>query len=139
MCSRWVEHIIPEKKRGLILISGSMKYRLEMIALANKLRTEKCVKIIEPSDNRYIESTDLIDKAKNHQIFEGLIEKADSLLIFNKNGYIGLSTAMEIQKALDCKVPVRLLFEPEAIEFKALCAHPDYDIKVYQFINDKGN
>ncbi|GAH52887.1 unnamed protein product, partial [marine sediment metagenome] len=40
------------------------------------------------------------------------------------------STAMEIQKALDCNVPVRFLFDPEAIEFQALCRHPDYDIKV---------
>ena len=45
-------------------------------------------------------------------------------------GYVGLSTAMEIQKALDCNIPVRFLFEPEALEFKSLCKHPDYNIKV---------
>ena len=122
--------MIPVENKGLTLISGSMKFRQEMIALANKLMAENPGEVIEPSDKRYIESTDLIDKAKNHQIFEGLIEKANLLLVFNKNGYVGLSTAMEIQKAFDCKVPVRLIFEPEALEFKALCVHPNYDISV---------
>lgn len=110
-----------------------MKFRQEMIDLSKKLKFDTYKEVIEPSDEIYIEITEIIDKAKNHVIFENLIEDADLLLVYNKNGYIGLSTAMEIQKALDCNVPIRLLFEPDDITFKALCIHPDYDVKVDKF------
>ncbi len=107
-----------------------MKFRQEMIDLSIKLKIEIGKEVIEPSDEKYIESTDILDKANNHAIFEKLIENAELVLVYNKNGYIGLSTAMEIQKAFDSKVPVRLLFEPDDIAFKALCVHSDYDIMV---------
>ena len=118
------------KQKYLILISGSMRFKEEMTLLSTKLREFGNNKIIEPSDDIYYQGIGLIEKAKNHKIFEKLIENADLLLVYNKEGYIGLSSAMEIQKALDCKVPVRLLCEPEAIEFKAFCLHPEYDFKV---------
>jgi len=125
--------ILNVKKTGLILISGSMKFKQEMIDLSDKLKSGGYKKVIEPSDEIYINSMVVLDKAKNHAIFENLVEEADLLIVYNKNGYIGISTAMEIQKAMDSKVPVRLLCEPEAIEFKALCLHPNYDIKVEKF------
>lgn len=110
-----------------------MKFKQEMIDLSKKLKSETYKEVIEPSDEKYIESTVIIDRANNHAIFEKLIETADLLFVYNKNGYIGLSTAMEIQKALDCRVPIRLLFEPDDIALKALCIHPDYDIKVDKY------
>ena len=57
-----------------------MKFKQEMISFSYKLIAENHVYVIEPSDKRYIESNDFIDKANNHQIFEGLIEKADLLI-----------------------------------------------------------
>ena len=107
-----------------------MRFKQEMMALCNKLVNDGYKKVIEPSDNVYIKSVEVIEKAQNHKIFEKLIECADLLLVYDKKGYVGFSTAMEIQKGLDCNVPVRFLFEPEAIEFKGLCIHPDYDVKV---------
>jgi len=118
------------KKIETILISGSMRFKEEMIILANKLRKEGYKKVIEPLSKEYKQGSEIIDKACNHIIYEKLIEDADLLLVYNKNGYVGISSAMEIQKALDCNVPVRFLFEPEAIEFKALSMHPNYNVKV---------
>ena len=119
-----------DKKNYAILISGSMKFKEEMTVFSNKLKEFGYNRVIEPNDEEYYQGIGVIEKAKNHKIFENLIENADLLLMYDKEGYIGLSSAMEIQKALDCNVPVRLLFEPEAIEFKAFCMHPDYDVKV---------
>lgn len=113
-----------------IVISGSMRFKHEMIVLSNKLKIAGYKKIIEPSSKEFNESEGVIGKAVNHKIFGRLIKSADLLLIYNKNGYVGLSTAMEIQMAIDCNVPVRFLFEPEEIEFKALCIDPDYNVKV---------
>jgi hypothetical protein len=119
-------------KRGIktIVISGSMKFKQGMTELSHKLKSDGYKRVVEPSDKEYIEGDDVIDKAMNYSIYEKIIEHADLLLVYDEEGYVGLSTAMEIQKALDCKVPVRFLFEPEAIEFQSLCKHPDYDIKV---------
>lgn len=119
-----------DKKNYTILISGSMKFKEEMAVLSTKLKKFGYKRVIDPSDEEYSQGISVIEKAKNHKIFENLIENADLLLVYDKEGYIGLSSALEIQKALDCNVPVRLLFEPEAIEFKAFCIHPDYDVKV---------
>jgi hypothetical protein len=120
------------KKNETILISGSMKFKEEMASLTSKLKVLGYTKIIDPNNNVYSQKIELIEKAQNHKIFENLIENenANLLLVYNKNGYIGLSSAMEIQKALDYNVPVRFLLEPNAIEFKALCLHPDYNVKV---------
>ncbi len=117
-------------RNSSILISGSMRFKIEMMDFSIKLKNLGYTNIIEPSDKEYLQNNPLTNKANNHKIFENLIDKADLLVIYDKDGYIGLSTAMEIQKALDCKVPVILLFDPEAIEFQALCSHPDYNVKV---------
>lgn len=119
-----------DNKIETIIISGSMRFKQKMTALSKKLINDRYKKVFEPSDDVYNKSVELIEKAKNHMIFKRLIEYADLLLVYNKKGYAGLSTAMEIQKGLDCNVPVRFLFEPKAIEFKGLCIHPDYDVKV---------
>lgn len=118
--------------RGIktIVISGSMRFKQEMTALSQKLKEDGYKRVIDPSNEKYVEGDGVIDKARNHIIFEKLIEHANLLLVYDGEGYVGLSTAMEIQKALDCNVPVRFLFEPEALEFKSLCKHPNYDIKV---------
>ncbi len=125
-----VKQLIDKRGSKTIVISGSMKYKQEMTALSHKLEADGYKRVVEPSDKEYIEGDDVIDKAMNHIIYEKIIEHADLLLIYDEKGYVGLSTAMEIQKALDCNVPVRFLFEPEALEFQSLCKHPDYDIKV---------
>jgi hypothetical protein len=117
-------------KNKIILISGSMRFKEEMAKLTIRLKTLGYSCVIDPSNEVYSQKIELIEKAKNHKIFETLIENANLLLVYNKNGYVGLSSAMEIQKVLDLKVPVRLLFETEAIEFKALCLHSEYDIKI---------
>ncbi len=125
-----VSQLSYENKIETIIISGSMRFKQEMTSLSNKLKNDGYKKVVEPSEDEYNKSVEEIEKAKNHMIFESLIECADLLLVYDKNGYVGLSTAMEIQKALDCNVPVRFLFEPEAIEFKSLCVHPYYDVRV---------
>ncbi len=113
-----------------ILISGSMRFKQEMTDFSNKLKDLGYQKVIEPSDVEYIQENNLIGKAQNHLIFSKLIKLANLLLIYNKEGYIGVSTAMEIQMAIDSKVPVVFLFEPEALEFKSLCLHEDFDVKI---------
>ncbi len=113
-----------------ILISGSMKFKAEMLDLSNQLKDFGIENIIEPSNSIYFQEINLIEKAKNHEIFGNLIKTADLLIIYNKDGYVGLSTAMEIQKAIDSNVPVVFLFEPEAIEFKALCLHLDFNVRI---------
>ncbi|MFX0072515.1 MAG: hypothetical protein ACFFAO_15630 [Candidatus Hermodarchaeota archaeon] len=107
-----------------------MKYKEEMILLTKKLKKDGFKKVIDPSNDIYVQEINLIEKAKNHKIYESLIKDADLLIVFDKEGYVGTSSAMEIQKALDSNVPVRFLFEPQAVEFKALCLHPEYNIKV---------
>jgi len=125
-----VKQLMDKRGNKTIVISGSMKFKQEMTALSHKLEADGYFRVVEPRDEEYIEGDDVIDKAKNHFIYEKIIKHADLLLIYDEEGYVGLSTAMEIQKALDCNVPVRFLFEPVAIEFQSLCRHPDYDIKV---------
>ena len=107
-----------------------MKFKTDMLDLSNQLKDFGIGNIIEPSNKIYFQEINLIEKAKNHKIFGNLIKTADLLIIYNKNGYVGLSTAMEIQKAIDSNVPIVFLFEPEAIEFQALCLHPDFKIKI---------
>ena len=132
-----MKQLINNKGIKTIVISGSMRFKQEMTDLSHILEVDVNKKIIEPSNEEYFKGVDVIKKAMNHAIYENIIERADLLFVYDNNGYVGLSTAMEIQKALDCNVSVRFLFEPEAIEFKSLCKHPDYDIKVDTTYLDK--
>ena len=114
-----------------IVICGSAKYIKEIHNLAVKLRKKKYI-VTELEDVPYPSTFDPVEKLANREFYFSKIKKANLILIYNKDGYIGLATAMEIQFSLDDnrRRPMRFLYIPEKIEFRAIMISPNYNTAV---------
>ncbi len=114
-----------------IVICGSAKY-MESIHILAKYLINKGHNVTDLKMVPYPTTFDAMEKLKNKEYYFDKIRKADLVLIYNKDGYIGVATAMEIQFSLDGNRlrPVRFLFEPEKIEFHALSMSTYYNVCV---------
>ncbi len=114
-----------------IVICGSAKY-MESIHILAKYLINKGYNVTDLKKVLYPTTFDAMEKLKNKEFYFNKIKNADLVLIYNKDGYVGLATAMEIQFSLDDNRhrPVRFLFEPEKIEFHALSMSTYYNVCV---------
>jgi len=97
-----------------IAICGSRRYKPEVRALAKRLRA-KGVTVFEPIMNTNPKIRELSDDLKRYA-FLGLtlhhleqIRKADIVFIFNKDGYMGNSSTIELGAAVALGKPVYAL------------------------------
>jgi len=114
-----------------IVICGSAKYIEEINVFANKLR-DKEYDVIDLKMVPYPSTYDPLEKLANKEFYFDKIKEADLILVYDKDGYVGLATAMEIQFSLDDsgRRPVRFLYVPEKIEFRAIIMSPNYNATV---------
>lgn len=114
-----------------IVICGSARYINEIHDLTLRLM-KRGYFITELKDVPYPSTFDPVEKLANKKFYFDKIKKSNLVLVYNKDGYIGLATAMEIQFSLDDNKdrPVRFLYEPEAIECKALYISTYYNVGV---------
>jgi len=118
-----------KQKKALrkIVICGSAKFIEDISRLAKALRFHK-YNVVELYDVPYSSTYTPEEKIQNKYFYTQKIRESDLILVYDKNGYIGLSTAMEIQVALDHNIPVKLLFESDLIELNALLVADKYDV-----------
>jgi len=111
-----------------IVICGSAKYMEEIYILAEKLRNKE-YNVTDLKMVPYPITFDVNEKLANKGFYFDEIREADLVLVYNKDGYIGLSTAMEIQFSLDNNRhrPLRFLFETKNIECLAICISSNYN------------
>lgn len=115
-----------------IVICGSvLRSDEEMNKLAYKLRANGN-SVVCPADVPYHHTQKAEEKIENKLFYHKAIEESDIIFVYNEKG-IGISTAMEIQYALCLKKPVRLLFEPDEIELKALCCSTKFNVAVDKY------
>lgn len=114
-----------------IVICSSARYINEIHNLTVKLE-KKGYSVTELKDVPYPSTYDPVEKLANKEFYFNRIEESDLVLIYDKDGYIGLSTAMEIQFSLDDNRhrPVRFLYEPEKIECNVLIISTKYNVTV---------
>lgn len=99
-----------------IVICGSRKFHDEIREAGQKLRDSGHI-VFEPILNRNTFINDLPPDLKKYAFLGlvhhhlDLIRKADVCLVFNKNGYIGNSTTLELGFAIACGLPIYTLAE----------------------------
>jgi hypothetical protein len=108
----------PEKysKKMKIIICGSRRFHDEIREAGKKIRENGHI-VFEPILNRNKNINELSDDLKRYA-FLGLthhhfdvIRKADICLIYNKNGYMGNSSTMELGVASALNLPIYALEE----------------------------
>lgn len=93
----------------LVVITGSSnKFGKEIYALAEKLRKEGKTVIVDSIFHS-------MPEWKSRRQFIKMILDADTLLVFNKNGYVGFHTRFEALLAEMCGVKVKHLFAGRAV------------------------
>lgn len=114
-----------------IVICGSARFINEIHNLSIMLE-EKGYSVTELIDVPYPSTFDINEKLANKEFYFDKIKESDLVLVYSKDGYIGLATAMEIQFSLDDNRhrPVRFLYEPEAIECCALIISTKYNVAI---------
>lgn len=98
----------------IITICGSLKFQYEMMVVAQKLAYEgNCIltPIYPVIDNVEITQENLKNLKEEH--FKR-IELSDSILVINKNNYIGESTKLEIDYAIS--LGKKILYYTDLIE-----------------------
>lgn len=118
-----------------ITLCGSAKFIDEIHVLAKKLREAGYI-TTDLKDVPYPKTYDPKEKIQNKYFYTDQIKHSDLLLIYNKNGYIGLSTAMEIQVGIDNNIPIEFLFKTDIIEINALL-ESEYIIYFNNYFNIK--
>ena len=95
-----------------VVLCGSGRFKKEMRAFAKKLK-EKGVTVYEPYLHRGSSQWKELSDAYKRYILLGLthdhfykIKKADIVYVYNKGGYIGNSTTLEIGYAVACDKPI---------------------------------
>ena len=83
----------------IITICGSLKFKNEMMKVAEKLALEgNCVITpVYPTEDNYIITDEQIEFLKNAHFKK--IDLSDAIYVVNVNGYIGESTKLEIEYA----------------------------------------
>ncbi len=99
-----------------IVLCGSRRFHDEIREAAQRLRDSGHI-VLEPILNRNRDIDNLPADLKRyaflgltHHQFD-LIRKADICLVFNKDGYMGNSTTMELGFAVACGLPIYALQE----------------------------
>lgn len=99
-----------------VVICGSRRFSDEIREAAQKLRDAGHI-VFEPILNRNTEINNLPSDLKRYAILGlthhhfVLIHKADICLMFNKEGYLGNSTTLELGYATACRLPIYALEE----------------------------
>lgn len=100
-----------------VVICGSGRFKKQMRDFAKKLK-EKGVTVYEPYLHRGDSQWKTLSDAYKKYVFLGLthdhfykIRKADIVYVYNKDGYIGNSTTLEIGYAVACDKPIYSLEE----------------------------
>lgn len=83
----------------VITICGSLKFKNEMMKIAEKLALEgNCVITpVYPTEENYTRTDEQIENLKNAHFKK--IDLSDAIYVTNVNGYIGESTKLEIEYA----------------------------------------
>jgi nucleoside 2-deoxyribosyltransferase len=117
-----------------VVISGSLKYENEMKEFASVLESNGFT-VKYPANKVDEDFVDLKEKYKR-LIVEGLaynyyqgIRTADVLFVYNKEGYAGCSTTLELGYALSVGIPIYALEEDLEVArdvlYESYCKTPD--------------
>jgi len=100
-----------------VVISGSRKFKKEMREFAKKLK-EKGVVVYEPYLHSGKKEWKVLSESYKRFVLLGLthdhfykIKKADVVFVYNKGGYIGNSTTLEMGYSVACGKPIYALEE----------------------------
>lgn len=100
-----------------VVISGSRRFKKDMRDFARKLK-ERGIVVYEPYLHSGGKEWNTLSEAYKKYVFLGLthdhfykIKKADVVFVYNKDGYIGNSTTLEIGYAVACDKPIYALEE----------------------------
>ncbi|HCC67844.1 TPA: hypothetical protein DEP90_01355 [Patescibacteria group bacterium] len=100
-----------------VVISGSRKFKKEMREFAKKLK-EKGVVVYEPNLHSGGKEWKALSESYKRFVLLGLthdhfykIKKADVVFVYNKGGYIGNSTTLEMGYSVACDKPIYALEE----------------------------
>ncbi len=100
-----------------VVLCGSKRFKKEMGEFAKNLK-DKGVVVYEPNLYRGGKEWDTLSGDYKRYILMGLthdhfykIKKADVVFVYNKGGYIGNSTTLEIGYAVACDKPIYALEE----------------------------
>jgi nucleoside 2-deoxyribosyltransferase len=100
-----------------VVLSGSKRFKKELREFAKKLK-EKGVVVYEPYLHSGKKEWQALSEVYKRYILLGLthdhfykIRKADVVYVYNKDGYIGNSTTLEIGYAVACDKPIYALEE----------------------------
>jgi nucleoside 2-deoxyribosyltransferase len=100
-----------------VVLCGSRRFKDKMREFASKLKDEGVV-VFEPYLHSGGDEWNTLSEAYKRYIFLGLthdhfykIKKADVVFVYNKGGYIGNSTTLEIGYAVACDKPIYALEE----------------------------
>ena len=100
----------------IICVCGSVRFKDEML----KFRDEQNAKgnwILLPENMEIdIQKIDIRVKEMMDSLHKAKIDHADSILVWNRNGYIGKSTLSEIAYALSVSKPVKYLEKKESLD-----------------------
>ena len=123
-----------------IVIGGLFKFYEGMIKLAEELERELKVECVLPKHFKGYKSSREIEEMKEmvrigsikltekdlrrigevENWFFNQIENSNCLVVYNKNGYVGINTSCDIGYALAHKKPVILLYKPKDMGIRGL-------------------
>ena len=93
----------------IICVCGSVKFKEEMLEFRSKEHAKGNWVLLPENMEIDIQVIDKRVKEMMDSLHEAKIDHADSILVWNRNGYIGKSTQSEIGYALSRSKPIRYL------------------------------
>lgn len=95
----------------IIVVCGSVRFRDEMLKFREEQHENGNWVLLPENMELDVQKIDMRVKEKMDSLHKAKIDHSDSVMIWNRNGYIGESTKRELEYSLLENKPVRYLEE----------------------------